>query len=301
MIDALKKPSDKATLMLDPHRIKPFFDQPRKRFRGIPQLAESIRLVGQVTPIVVTRCNEPQYDAELVDGERRLQACMFGKMKIKAVFDECRDSAERFTLSIAANFCRQEHDAVEIAEAVERLKAQGRTVEEISGIFGKSTTWVFQHLSLLKLHPSVQEMLKRPGDGQHETGRQQRSHGRMTLSIALLLVGLDESRQIQAANWIVKKNLSVAAARNMVRNLAKSAGVVVGRSTSPRNRFTRLWNVTDTYRNAIEPLMEFSHETLVTMALAVGARERQALADQIDELRGNLQALSSTIRKAAEK
>ena len=44
------------TLLLDPFRVKPFADQPRKRFRDIPQLAASIRLAGQVTPIVVTTC-----------------------------------------------------------------------------------------------------------------------------------------------------------------------------------------------------------------------------------------------------
>jgi len=67
-------------LLLDPFRVKPFADQPRKRFRGIEQLAKSIRLVGQVTPIVVTPCRESGFDAELVDGERRLQACRMPKI-----------------------------------------------------------------------------------------------------------------------------------------------------------------------------------------------------------------------------
>ena len=34
---------------LDPFRVKPFKDQPRKRFRGIAKLAASIRRIGQVT------------------------------------------------------------------------------------------------------------------------------------------------------------------------------------------------------------------------------------------------------------
>lgn len=44
---------------LNPRMVKPFADQPRKRFRGIPRLAESIQAVGQITPIVVTVCHEP--------------------------------------------------------------------------------------------------------------------------------------------------------------------------------------------------------------------------------------------------
>jgi len=296
----LTKPTaEKAAVLLDPHRIKPFFDQPRKRFRGIPQLAESIRLVGQVTPIVVTRCDEPQYDAELVDGERRLQACMFGKMKIRVIFGECRSADHRFALSLAANFCRQEHDCIEIAEAIQRLIQGGRKIDEIRGIFGKSTAWVYQYLSLLRLHPTVREMLKLPGDGQ--SAKPKRSHGVMTMQLGLLLVGLDESLQVHAANRIVKTNLSVAAARNMIRTLAKVAGVKVGTSLSPRNRFTRMWNAVDTFRNAIEPLTEMSHDALSAVALAVGDRDRQTLADQLDDLGRNVQALSCTIRKASEK
>jgi len=77
-------------LILDPQTVKPFTDQPRKRFRGIPQLAESIRLAGQVTPIVVTRL-EPAlngYRYELTDGERRLQACLAAGLKVKAVLSD---------------------------------------------------------------------------------------------------------------------------------------------------------------------------------------------------------------------
>lgn len=46
----------------DPKRVKPFADQPRKRFRGISKLADSIRLIGQITPIVVTPCEEEGYE-----------------------------------------------------------------------------------------------------------------------------------------------------------------------------------------------------------------------------------------------
>jgi len=53
--------------------------------------------------------------------------------------------------SVAANFCRQQHDAVEIMEAVVALKKSGRTNREIAGIFGKSEVWVYQYSSLERL------------------------------------------------------------------------------------------------------------------------------------------------------
>jgi len=85
----------KLFVMFDPGRVKPFADQPRKRFRGIKQLAESIRLVGQVTPIVVTPYRENGFDAELIDGERRLQACRLSNLRIKAVIEDCASPADR--------------------------------------------------------------------------------------------------------------------------------------------------------------------------------------------------------------
>ena len=132
---------------------------------GIQKLAESIRLVGQVTPIVVSRCNQDGFDAELVDGERRLRACVMGKMPVKAVIEDVNgDVSSRYVRSVAANFCRQEHDAVEIMEAVVALRDAGRSAEDIAGIFGKTASWVTQYSSLKKLVPDVLNELKIAGD-----------------------------------------------------------------------------------------------------------------------------------------
>jgi ParB/RepB/Spo0J family partition protein len=297
----LKKCPSKSILLLDPLRVKPFADQPRKRFRGIKQLAESIRLVGQATPIIVTPCREDGFDAELVDGERRLQACRLGKMRIKAVVEHCASSPDRFALSIAANFCRQEHDCIEIAEAIQQLKSHGRTGEEIAGIFGKTATSISQHNSLLKLHPQVQEMLKRAGDEQRESRVRRRGRGRMTLSVALLLVGLNETQQLRAAGHITKKKLSMAAARNYVVNQAKKTGVKVGRQTSPRAKLMALWNAVDTFRHRIEPLVLGSFAALAPVLESANSRERQTLAAQIKQLRDDLGGLAGALQKAGGK
>lgn len=291
----------KSTVLLDPWRVKPFADQPRKRFRGIPQLAESIRLVGQVTPIIVTACRENGFDAELVDGERRLQACRLGKMRIKAVFEGKVNAAERFALSIAANFCRQEHDCLEVAEAIQRLKAEGRSIEEIAGIFGKGGSWVHQHTSLLSLHPDVQEMLKRAGDEQKQSRKQIRARGRMTLSIALLLVPLSRPVQLQTANHIVKNKLSMAAARSYVLKIAAAKNTKVGHKRSPKHDFIMFWNAMDTFRHRIDRLSVVSHAHLQSMLGAASDREAKALAGQIDEVCDNLKVVSHELRKVSKK
>ena len=105
--------------VLDPKTISPFSQNPRKRFRGIPQLAAAIKLIGQTTPIEVTALNPPidQYAYELTDGERRLRACSEYNIPILAYVSDAADK-DKFARSVAANFCRQKHDCVEVAEAI---------------------------------------------------------------------------------------------------------------------------------------------------------------------------------------
>jgi ParB/RepB/Spo0J family partition protein len=291
----------KSTLTLDPFRVKPFAEQPRKRFRGIPQLAESIRLVGQVTPIVVTPCEENGFDAELVDGERRLQACRLKNMRIKAIIDGAATPAERFALSIAANFCRQPHDCIEISEAVARLKSHGKTAEEIAGIFGKTPAWVYQNASLATLHPDVQEMLKIAGDDQRESRIQRRGLGRMTRSIALLLVPLDQQQQLKAARHITKRKLSMAAARNYVLSTAKGAGKTVGREISPRAKLHVLWNAVEAARHALDRHCSMRFAELQSILSTANARQLKTLAGQLGNLCDDLSGLRKSLTKAGEK
>src|SRR3989344_916572 len=81
--------------LLDPNRVRPFPDQIRKRFRGIPELAQSIKAVGQTTPIKVRLLEDGgDFDAELVDGERRLRACLSISRHVKAIVDDDITSVE---------------------------------------------------------------------------------------------------------------------------------------------------------------------------------------------------------------
>ncbi|MFA7254103.1 MAG: ParB/RepB/Spo0J family partition protein [Patescibacteria group bacterium] len=284
-----------ATLLLDPFRVKPFEGQPRKRFRGIRQLAESIKMVGQVTPIVVTFSGEKGFDAELVDGERRLQACRSANIQVKAVFEEVASGDDRFALAIAANFCRDSHDSIEVAEAIGRLKGSGRSIEDIGTIFGKSSCWVYQHLSLLDLCPEVQNLLKRAGDEQKQTHKQRRARGRMTLSVALLLIPLEHRDQLRAARHIAKQKLSMAAARNYVRGLGEKRGKQLGRKTSPRAKLMVLWNMSDRYRHEIERYATLPRHALLEVLQLANPREARTLRDQMTQLAGDLKGIAKLL------
>jgi len=286
----------KATLLLDPCRVKPFKDQPRKRFRGIKQLAGSIRLVGQVTPIVVTPCAEKGFDAELIDGERRLQACRLGKMQIEAVVQAGVEPGDRFALAVAANFCHQKHDALEIARAIDTLRSQGRTLEEIGGIFGKTGAFVSQHHSLLRLPGEVQRMLAGPADGQSRAER--RAAGKMTFTLALTLLPFDAATQLRAARQIAGRKMSLTAARRYIRGLGQTHRVKVGRTVTAPNRLNVFWRATEVYRCAVDRLAELPYGQLAPLLQALPAGERRAMAAHLDTVRGALAIIAGELRKA---
>ena len=88
-------------------RVRPLPGQPRKRFGGIRELAASIVEIGQATPGIVTLVtDDPAFDAQLVDGERRLRACRLAGRPFRAEVREDGDDESIFAASFAANFGR---------------------------------------------------------------------------------------------------------------------------------------------------------------------------------------------------
>ncbi|TAL49434.1 hypothetical protein EPN83_00810 [Patescibacteria group bacterium] len=81
-------------ILVDPERVHPFQDQPRKHFskRGLEELADSIETSGQLQPATVRiLCGDgDDTEFELIDGERRWRACL-----IKRVAASCGHSARR--------------------------------------------------------------------------------------------------------------------------------------------------------------------------------------------------------------
>lgn len=200
----------------DPDSVRPMPGQPRKRFKGITELAESIQEIGQSTPGIVTLIDDdPRFKAQLVDGERRLRACKRAGVSFRAEVRSPAAAAELFVASFGANFGKQDHDPMEIAEGLARIQAMGRTIEQLARIAGKSTCWVSQHLSLLKLHPEVQKQLISETDESPP----------LNFSLAQLLVPLPEPRQLVLARRCVRSGgMTVAAARRIILKERHAAG-----------------------------------------------------------------------------
>jgi ParB/RepB/Spo0J family partition protein len=273
-----------AILTLDPRRVKPFADQPRKRFRGIKELAESIRVVGQVTPIIVTECKENGYDAELVDGERRLRACLLGKMPVKAVLEQDGDAADRYMRSVAANFCRQAHDAVEIMEAIQALHDAGKTYRQIAAAFGKGTGFVNQYVQLRRLAPPVLDLLKVPADGDPSAPARKRKRARLPLSVAMILVPLEQRLQLKAARVILEAKMGMAEARTYVHKLARSKGVPTRDHRSHYDRFKSVRSAVETCYHTVERYLTMPGSQVKALVSGAPEGERRTLAERLDKL-----------------
>jgi len=283
---------------LEPKRVKPFADQPRKRFHGIQKLAISIQVIGQTTPIEVIASDDPDYDAELVDGERRLKACLMADLPIRAIFtDAAGTEKDRYIRSVAANFCRQGHDSVEIMDAVLKLKAEGYSNEDIAKMFGKTITWVIQHASLKELAPEVLEALKSVGEEDKKAGHKLRGRGRMSLSLALVLITLPHEAQIEALRKIQEGHMTNTQARTYVQKQHGHLGIGGRSYNSPTNRIRSLRTAIENCSHVIDRYLDMRGAEYARMFRALPAKERNQLVKDAEELCSNLLMISDSLTK----
>lgn len=197
--------------------VQPNRYQPRKNFNmdTLRELAESIKVYGILQPVIVRKLGVDSY--ELIAGERRLRAAKIaGLEKIPAIIRNYTDT-ESSEISIIENIQRQDLNAIEEAQAYERLiRDFGFTQEQIGERIGRSGSYVANILRLLKLTPKVQEFV---------------SIGLLTVSQARPLLAVDnENLQTKAAQMAVAENLSVKTIESFVEEM-KNSGLIVDKKT----------------------------------------------------------------------
>jgi len=104
--------------------------QPRRYFDPIKlkSLADSIKEVGLLEPIVVRKIKEDQY--ELVVGERRLKACEIAKLKeLPVVIIECDEKKAR-KLRLVENLQREDLNAYEETIGILELLAEELDIDQ---------------------------------------------------------------------------------------------------------------------------------------------------------------------------
>lgn len=185
--------------------------QPRHEIaqEALQELADSIRAQGVVQPVVVRPLPEDKSRFELIAGERRWRATQLaGLHEIPAVVRDVQDQAA-MAMGLIENIQREELNPIEEAAALQRLIEEfGLTHQQTAEAVGRSRAAVSNLLRLLTLEPKLKLMLE---ERQLEMG-----HARALLA----LLG---STQVQAAEQVVARGLSVRETEHLVRRLQQPA------------------------------------------------------------------------------
>jgi ParB family transcriptional regulator, chromosome partitioning protein len=170
---------------------------------ALEELAASIKAQGVVQPIVARLLPTGNY--EIVAGERRWRAAQLAGLEtIPAVVRRIPDEAA-IAIALIENIQRENLNPVEEAHALQRLIDEfGMTHQRVAEAVGRSRAAVTNLLRLLTLNPDVRKMLE---------------EGKMNMGHARALLGLDGTRQSQAAQQVVDRQLSVRDTENLVRKL----------------------------------------------------------------------------------
>ncbi len=184
-----------ALIELPPSALRPGRYQPRTQMSAdaIGELAASIKAQGMIQPILARPVGDRQY--EIIAGERRWRAAQqAGLQHVPVLVREVPDEAA-LSMALIENIQREDLNAIEEAAGLQRLIDEfGMTHQAAGEAVGRSRTAVSNLLRLLQLPRAVQQMML---GGQLEMG-----HGRA-------LLGLPPSRQLELAESIGAKGLSV--------------------------------------------------------------------------------------------
>lgn len=192
-------------IKLDINEVEPNRDQPRRQFDedALLELADSIRQVGIIQPIVVQKKNGYY---EIIAGERRWRA---GKIAgLKEVPAVIRDYSEQEILEIALieNLQREDLNPIEEAIAYKKLVEEFHLKQdEVAEKVSKSRTAVTNAMRLLKLDERVQQMLV---DDLISSG-----HARALLAIE------EKDLQYKIAMKVFDEKISVRETEKLVKNI----------------------------------------------------------------------------------
>ena len=186
--------------------------QPRKHINEpqLNELAQSIEAQGVIQPIVVReRALADSHTGvryEIIAGERRWRAAQIaGLESIPAVIRTIKDSAA-VAVALIENIQRENLNPLEEANAFQRLIIEYEmSHQEVANSVGRARTSITNALRLLELPSGIQEFVN--------SKQLSMGHARALLSIQ------DRGMQLEVANLIIEKDLSVREAESLVRKI----------------------------------------------------------------------------------
>ena len=189
--------------------IEPNPDQPRRHFddAALDELAGSIIKQGLLQPIVL-RPHPYSGGYQIIAGERRWRAAQRAQLhELPALIRELSDS-ETLEIAIVENVQRQDLNAVEEAEAYQRLIGDfGHSQEAVGKLVGKSRSHIANLMRLLDLPRPVRDMV---------------ADGRLSMGHARALVTAPDAEAL--ARQVIERDLSVRDTEKLAREAKPAAG-----------------------------------------------------------------------------
>ena len=192
--------------------------QPRKIFEpgAIEELKESILQHGILQPIIVRKSIKGY---EIVVGERRYRAAKEAKLEKVPVVVRDFSEQQMMELAILENLQREDLTPIEEAAAYQTLMDKLKlTQEELAKRLGKSRPHIANHIRLLSLPASIQELIS---DGKISMG-----HGRA-------LLGLRKKDKMKSVvERVMGEGLNVRQLEKLIHHLNEN----VSRETKPEKK-----------------------------------------------------------------
>jgi ParB family chromosome partitioning protein len=205
---------DEAIHQLAIEKIGPGPFQPRRTIREerLKELALSIEGQGIIQPIVVRERavvdSQTGVRYEIIAGERRWRAAQLANLVAVPAVIRAMSDASAVAIALIENIQRENLNPLEEAGAFQKLIIEYEmTHQEVANAVGRARASITNTLRLLDLSAGVQELLN---DVKINMG-----HARALLSLT------DPSMQLEVANLVVDKKLSVRDTENLVRSILK--------------------------------------------------------------------------------
>ena len=197
--------------------------QPRTRMdmESLAELAESIKAQGVMQPILVRPLAQGRY--EMIAGERRWRAAqMAGLTHVPALVRQVPDESA-LAMALIENIQREDLNPLEEATGIQRLIVEFKmTHQNAAEAVGRSRSGVTNLLRLINLAAPVQQLLLQ---------------GKIDMGHARALLGLSAAKQIQLANLVAQKGLSVRQTERLAKQREKTTHIKTAKPDRDLIRF----------------------------------------------------------------
>lgn len=196
-------------------QLRPNPRQPRRDMdrEGLEELAESMRSLGIVQPIIVRPVGG---GFEIIAGERRWRAAQLAGFTVVPVIVREASDTESLEIALVENVVRRQLNPVDEAYALQvLLEDLGSTQEALAARLGRSRPALTNKMRLLDLPGPVQELVA--------SGDLSEGHGRALLGLR------GRGEQIRLAQRAVTRGLSVRSVEAEVKKMTAGSAPAVDR------------------------------------------------------------------------